>query len=1490
MPDAIPAPHASARPQPQISTGHTGPNEPTTVTSPLFTAAQALLPTLESGRALSTQTLRDAMTRAFGATDWKGAWVWKDAYEAAEAVLVLFLQRYGRLMRRDSATGGPAAMLAMLEQIAALEPSHTRRSEKQIALQQFSTPLPLAYAALQAAAIRPGDTVLEPSAGTGMLAVMAECALGDRAAGALYLNEIASARAELLAALFPDAHITRHNAEAIADHLPQVRPTVVLMNPPFSVSPGVNHVRHDADLRHLRAAFTMLPPGGRLTAITSANCIPGDTAWTRAFERLNSHVVFSTIIDGHAYARRGTHFDTRLTVLDRSTKHHAITIDPQSRAPDAASLLTEITTTVPPRLPVQIVPQPTPDLFDNLLPPHSTPRTKPPATSREPKPRDSEQKSKDAVPADLSKIAELAYQPITTNTDTDTSRSPTTDLGPYELWTSRTVHIENAEPHPTPLVQSAAMAAVSHPVPHYHPTLPERVVTDNLLSDAQLESVILAGQAHAERLDSLYRIDDDWETTERANTPSNLDAPTLSAPVRFRRGWMLGDGTGCGKGRQVAAVILDNRLKGRPRALWLSQSDKLLEDTRRDWTALGGSESDVISLGKFRQGTAIPKESGILFTTYATLRSPSREGRTSRLEQVVTWLAGGASETERHAYQGVIVFDEAHAMANAAGGKGSCGQAAPSQQGRAGLRLQHALPDARILYVSATGATTVPGLAYAQRLGLWGAGQTPFEQRADFVTAMEAGGVAAMEVVARDLKSLGLYQARALSYDGVEVDILEHPLTPEQTRIYNAYADAFKIIHAHLHAALEATGIVEDGDTLDRNGKAAAMSAFEGAKQRFFGHLLTAMKCPTLIHAVEADLDAGHAPVIQLVSTNEALMERRLADIPPSEWDDLSIDLTPRELVLDYLSHAFPVQLREAFTDEDGNLMSRPVTDEDGNPVLCQEAVAARDALITRLAALPPVQAALDQLIHHFGHDAVAEVTGRSRRVLELTDGAATRLAVRSRPASANLAETAAFMDGTKKILVFSMAGGTGRSYHADLGAGNTARRVHYLLEPGWRADQAIQGLGRTHRTHQASAPMFRPLTTDVKGERRFIATIARRLDTLGAITRGQRDSQSAMGEGNAMFRPEDNLESVYAKAALRQLYTALANGRVPGWPLDGFEEATGLTLTYDGLLKEQLPPMLTFLNRLLALPIHEQNALFAELEERINALITDAIESGAYDHGVETVRADSLVLATREPVFVHEETGAATELCEVKRRDKLIPVTADAALTGSARYEPRLMANDRSQRAAILLPHSARTLDDGTVEKRVRLVRPAARETMAAAELDDSTWRETHESHWRSLWDAEIETLPAHTETRFWLVTGLLLPIWDRLPDKNMRVRRLTTDTGEPLLGRVLNATEEHAFRTAFGLDAGPSLTPGELYTEIMRQGTAFPLANGWRLARRLIMSAHRIEIEGPADGDIDTLRRMGCTVEIISWRTRVFAPNASTLELITGRWPLTA
>ena len=192
----------------------------------------------------------------------------------------------------------------------------------------------------------------------------------------------------------------------------------------------------------------------------------------------------------------------------------------------------------------------------------------------------------------------------------------------------------------------------------------------------------------------------------------------------------------------------------------------------------------VTPLSRFPQGKPITLSEGILFTTYATLRSDERGEKVSRVRQIVEWLG------VRFRWSDHLRREPCHAECRSAA-RANAAISAASQQGRAGLRLQHALPDARVVYVSATGATTVHNLAYAQRLGLWGGEDFPFATRAEFVEAIEAGGVAAMEVLARDLRALGLYTSRSLSYDGVEYELVEHELTDEQRRIYDAYAGAF---------------------------------------------------------------------------------------------------------------------------------------------------------------------------------------------------------------------------------------------------------------------------------------------------------------------------------------------------------------------------------------------------------------------------------------------------------------------------------------------------------------------------------------------------------------------------------------------------------------------------------------------------------------------------------------------------------------------------
>ncbi|MER9428831.1 bifunctional class I SAM-dependent methyltransferase/DEAD/DEAH box helicase [Mesorhizobium sp. M0408] len=1408
----------------------------------VLAAAGLLLPHIERGERIDAPKLRAAMEAAFGTSDTTGAWDWKQAYDVCEAATVLFLRKYGKALFRKAAS--PALRLSALSKIAGLMLTHTHRSEEAQTFQQFSTPIPLALVAATAAAITPADRVLEPSAGTGLLAILAEIV-----GASLILNELAETRAALLSSVFPAVPVTRFDAAQIDDYLDvSAMPSVVLMNPPFSVMAHVEGRMADAARRHIASALARLAPGGRLVTITGASFAPENPAWTPAFTRLQERgrVVFSAAIDGSVYAKHGTTFPTRLTVIDRMPADDpSLFPDAPGIAPDAATLLTWIEERLPARPPVVMA------AVSSAASAVAVPRTVHGYLTR---PARTTPRMSIAEPEAI----DLAYEAV----DWQAAEGGQISDGIYEAYGLQAIRIPGSRAHPTQLVQSAAMASVAPPKPSYRPRLPKNVL--DLLSDAQLETVIYAGEAHTEYLAGAWTLDDTFDVVSAA-------ADDTAGAVRFRQGFMIGDGTGVGKGRESAAVILDNWMQGRRKAVWISKSDKLIEDAQRDWSALGMERLLITPLSRFSQGQPVTLPEGILFTTYATLRFDDRGEKVSRVKQIVEWLGSD--------FDGAIIFDEAHAMQNAVGAKGERGDVAASQQGRAGLRLQHALPQARIVYVSATGATTVHNLAYAQRLGLWGGEHFPFSTRAEFVEAIEAGGVAAMEVLARDLRALGLYTARSLSFNGVEYELIEHELTPEQIRIYDAYAGAFAIIHNNLDAAMQATNITTDSTgTLNAQAKSAARSAFESAKQRFFGHLLISMKTPTLLRSIIRDLEEGHAAVIQIVSTGEALMERRLAELPTEEWNDVRVDITPREYVLDYLAHSFPVQLYEPFTDSEGNLLSRPVY-RDGQPVESREAVARRDELIAKLASLPPVPGALDQIVQHFGVDIVAEVTGRARRIVRKGE----RLVVENRAGSANLAETHAFMDDQKRVLVFSDAGGTGRSYHAELSARNTRLRVHYLLEAGWKADTAIQGLGRTHRTNQAQPPLFRPISTNVKAEKRFLSTIARRLDTLGAITRGQRQTG-----GQGLFRPEDNLESHYARDALRQLYLLIVRGKVEGCSLERFGAATGLKLMDANGIKDELPPITTFLNRLLALTIELQGVLFVAFEQLLAARIEGAIASGTYDAGLETLRAESFVVTDRQVIYTHPRTGAETRLLTITERKRNGPITLDAALHHLGDPRAMLLVNAQSGRAAVQIPTTSVMLDDGEVERRVRLVRPIEGQNMPLKAMGETRWVEAHREAFAAAWTAEVAEVAEFTDAVLHMVTGLLLPIWKRLPTESTRVYRLQTDEGERIIGRrVSPAWAANATATDVA-----SLSPEQALAALIDGRTILDLAEGLQLRRSRVMGAWRIELSGFTDTMRERLTAYGLFHEIISWKLRMFVPidanGVAVLERVLDRFPI--
>ncbi|OZB13584.1 MAG: methylase, partial [Rhodobacterales bacterium 34-62-10] len=721
----------------------------------------------------------------------------------------------------------------------------------------FSTPLPFAALVLRAAAIREGETVLEPSAGTGALATFAA-----RAGATLLLNEIDPFRQRLLRAVF-GGEVTGHDGEHIDDLLQStVLPDVVVMNPPFASSVDRSRDKHIA-AKHLVAAAKRLAPGGRLVAIMPPGFTPERDAahWSRACGLLTPRLALT--MPGQVYRKLGTSVETQLMVFDKVQEGGEMIRATLFDLDEALPFVDAVAATRTEMSPAQRV--------------EAIPHARP--TVRSSVPRKTAAGVITAPTARANAVRPLSF----TSLQTPRNNMPISDI--YARYRPQRIEIADAQEHPTPLVESIAMASVAPPMPSNTGRddlrLPARLIEEGHLSEAQLETIIMAHDAHGRDLPGRFAIDDDQTKLTRAD-----DDPDARA---YRLGYFLGDGTGCGKGRECAGLILVNWLAGRRKAIWVSKSATLIEDAIRDWTDLGGSPADIQPLSKWKPDQPVPMGDGILFVTYATLRSAGKCG-TTRLSQILDWMGED--------FEGVLAFDEAHAMQNAAGSEQGRG-GKPSQQGLAGLRLQLAAPRARVFYISATGATSVHNLAYAARLGLWGQGpEYPFPSRESFVSAMEAGGVAAMEVVARDLKTLGLYTARALSFDGVEYDVLEHALTPAQIEVYDAYAGAFRTIHHNLEAALTATGVNDaSGETNASAARASAKSRFESTKQRFFNHLLMGMKAPSIIRAIEDDLAAGKACVIQVVSTGESLLKRRLETMDPED-ELVEGALTPRDYVL----------------------------------------------------------------------------------------------------------------------------------------------------------------------------------------------------------------------------------------------------------------------------------------------------------------------------------------------------------------------------------------------------------------------------------------------------------------------------------------------------------------------------------------------------------------------------------------------------------------
>lgn len=676
--------------------------------------------------------------------------------------------------------------------------------------------------------------------------------------------------------------------------------------------------------------------------------------------------------------------------------------------------------------------------------------------------------------------------------------------------------------HPGDIVETKTMATVPLPGITYKPHLPPSIM-DKGLSAVQMEAVAIAGQQNE-----------------------------ILLPGGIRAAALIGDGTGVGKGRIAAAYLWDNFRQGRKRLVFVTEKWDLAQDIMRDLNGIGaadllrGVEQDskgkyqvtpksVIQMfNKWKYGVKVSHE-GMIFTTYGTVRAKDKKGN-RRVAQLEEYLKG-----DDNGEGAVIVFDECHALKNAIPLRG----AQASQIGSAVKTMLGNVPKLRTLSLSATAATDVINLGYLDRLGLWGPG-TPFPNGfSEFQQQIASGGLSAMEMIARELKAQGKYVSRTLSFHGVEYDTKEHALTDEQKALYRTAAKAWGTV---LDSAVSTIVNTTNGGGQQRGN---FLSQFYGAQQRFFNILITTLKIPTCVEVANEALANGKSVVISLVNTNEAAQNREKNKATDEDDDDEipDYDFGPAEMLVELIKNHYPTQQYADDVNDNGDPIKVPVytTDDQGReiPVLNPAAVAARDALIDQIKnELHMPDNPLDILIQSLGGQTkVAELTGRKERY----DRNLGKFVSRGDPGTPqkdiNLVEMRNFQGGKKRVAILSGAAGTGISLHAGNDVANQQQRVHITLQVGWSADKAMQMFGRTHRTNQKQPPQYVMLVSDLGGEKRFVSTISRRLGSLGALTKGQKNAT-----GGTDLMDKVNFETDQGRAATNTFYERmLANGPVPG-------------------------------------------------------------------------------------------------------------------------------------------------------------------------------------------------------------------------------------------------------------------------------------------------------------------------------------------------------
>lgn len=733
-------------------------------------------------------------------------------------------------------------------------------------------------------------------------------------------------------------------------------------------------------------------------------------------------------------------------------------------------------------------------------------------------------------------------------------------------------------------------------------------------------------------IDEFVRSELGYDTIEEAHNAlaaEQMDSVAM-AIYQMKKGnaMIIGDQTGVGKGRQMAALIRWAVKQGK-KPVFITKDANLFSDIYRDLVDIGSGDLrpfifnsatgdnpgvmtdkdgnvvyralDKTAQNKVLAGDKLPDDYDYAVLSYSQVNTGDAKSR-EEARQIAKKNGGRAKKKDtgkerptpkadflrKIAKDNIMLLDESHSAAG---------------ESNTGAYLQSLVKDAKaVTFASATFAKrpdTMP--LYAIRTAMSEANVKPDE----LIGIIEKGGVTLQEIMSRALSESGQMVRRERDMSDVKTDwtTVDDEATVKRAREnYDRTIEAFNAIIqfqkqfvepkiAELDAEL---GWMASSADVKKGTKNAGVDnpPFVNKTFNYTKQLLLALKVDAIVDQVEAEIKAGRHPVIALEST----MESSLSDFAVGEAiEEPTFALS--------LLRGLDTVMQYTVKDEDGKETHATYSPAELGPVGEKAYYALQDFIrkATQDVFISPLDAIIEKL-NERGYK-VGELTGRKTYLGKDGEG---NTVVKSRGKVDKKKLARDFNSGELDVLILNKSASTGISLHASEKFADQRQRTMIIAQPLSDINDYMQMIGRIDRTGQVHRGYYINLGLPVPAESRFLMMLATKLKSLNANTTTSQESKSSDVEA------PDLLNKYGSQVVIEYLRDNPEVYEKMGQPLGKQSEPVKASELEEYSAKEDDANRIT--GRVALLSTAEQDAFYDDVVKRYNDLIKYLDETGTND------------------------------------------------------------------------------------------------------------------------------------------------------------------------------------------------------------------------------------------------------------------------------------